>query len=99
MNNGYQPKYGILDKLPIGGSNAVKSKDEKFANIVWKKRITGSNDSVKVICRNCKKENIIKTNKVTISKIPYCSNCDRRLDSIYKNYCPYCGSKLKDKQR
>ena len=57
MNNGYQPKRGTLGKLPTKGSNVIKSNDKKYANIVWKKRITGSN-------------NIVKTCKVMISKIP-----------------------------
>ncbi len=26
--------------------------------------------------------------------VPYCSLCNKRLDDIWQNYCPYCGAKL-----
>lgn len=30
-----------------------------------------------------------------VDKIPYCSNCGKRMDDRFFNYCPNCGKKIK----
>ncbi len=75
----------------------VRKKKDKTANIVWKKRLSGNTKYEKVICKHCGKENTIQINDITVVKVPYCSSCNRRLDTHYKNYCPNCGKKLTNK--
>lgn len=31
-----------------------------------------------------------------ITKIPYCSNCDKRIDDRFMHFCPNCGAKLNE---
>lgn len=66
----------------------------KSGHVVWKERITGGYKYITVKCHNCKMEESVEIERPLQDKIPYCSECGKRLCSRSMHYCPSCGSKM-----
>lgn len=74
--------------------NAPTVNSIKHGRIVWKDRCTGGYEYKNVKCHNCGAAESIEIRRPLNEKIPYCSECGKRLCSRSLEYCPTCGVKI-----
>ena len=70
----------------------------QHGHIVWKQRHEGAYRYLDVRRHNCGTTESIEIERPAQTKVPYCSQCGKRLDDTFMNYCPHCGAKMDGKE-
>lgn len=71
---------------------AEKNDPLKHGHAVWKERTTGGYKYLNAKCQICGSTvNVEVSHPMEHDKVPYCSECGKRLDDRFMNYCPACG--------
>lgn len=72
-------------------SEKMRGTEVQHGHIVWKRQIRGGYKYINVKCRNCGTTEHVEIEHPLDTKTPYCSECGKRLDDLFMEYCPNCG--------
>lgn len=87
-----------IDAAPTINPEALRT----VAHIVWKERpktfVTYDQVPPNEYCKDGKMAYTRRVVTVENYRVPFCSNCDHRLDDIAGSFCPVCGAILEERR-
>lgn len=68
---------------------------ERNGEVIWKTRCTGGYEYMDVKCEHCGMVKCVEIrHPLKNDSVPYCSECGKRMDDGWRNYCSFCGAKM-----
>lgn len=95
--------YGFMEWVVNEQPTVDLESRRPVAHIVWRERekqyVTYGQVPPNECCYNGKLCYTRRIITIENGKVPFCSNCDHRLDDCAGSFCPVCGAKIKERER
>ena len=78
----------------IDAAPTIDAEPVRHGHVVWKRQIRGGYKYINVKCQNCGATEHVEIEHPLNTETPYCSECGKRLDDIFMECCPSCGTKM-----